>query len=112
MTTAANWFFNWLLSYITPYLTGALNPTQSNVFWIWGSFCWIAFVFTFTMIYETKGLSLEQVNELYESVSKAWRSANYRSELRRMSVSEAYRKESVDEETKPSEMACEDSSKV
>ncbi|RJE21067.1 Sugar and other transporter [Aspergillus sclerotialis] len=34
MTTAANWFFNWLLSFITPYLTGALAPTQSNVFWI------------------------------------------------------------------------------
>ncbi|KAJ5215016.1 hypothetical protein N7468_010695 [Penicillium chermesinum] len=78
MTTAANWFFNWLLSYITPYLTGALNPTQSNVFWIWGSFCWIAAVFVYFMIYETKGLSLEQVNELYENESRAWRSSKYR----------------------------------
>ncbi|KAK6810447.1 hypothetical protein RU639_013779 [Aspergillus parasiticus] len=112
MTTAANWFFNWLLSYITPYLTGALNPIQSNVFWIWGSFCWIAFVFTFTMIYETKGLSLEQVNELYENVSKAWKSPSYRSELRMMFVSEADRKNSVNEETKPSDMAYEDASKV
>lgn len=46
MTTAANWFFNWLLSFITPYLTSGLEPEQSNVFWIWGSFCWIALVFT------------------------------------------------------------------
>lgn len=56
MTTAANWFFNWLLSFITPYLLGALDPIQSNVFWIWGSFCWIALVFVFFLV------SLRQVN--------------------------------------------------
>lgn len=77
MTTAANWFFNWLLSYITPYLTGALNPKQSNVFWIWGSFCWLALVFVYFMIYETKGMSLEQVNELYENEPRAWKSPKY-----------------------------------
>lgn len=86
MTTAANWFFNWLLSFITPYLTGALDPQQSNVFWIWGSFCWIAVVFAFFLIYETKDLSLEQVNELYENESKAWRSPQYKASLRRFSA--------------------------
>ena len=50
MTTAANWFFNWLLSFITPYLLGGLKPEQSNVFWIWGSFCWIAVVFVFFLV--------------------------------------------------------------
>ncbi|OTA32691.1 hypothetical protein BTJ68_07738 [Hortaea werneckii EXF-2000] len=85
MTTAANWFFNWLLSFITPYLLGALDPIQSNVFWIWGSFCWIALVFVFFLIYETKDLSLEQVNELYENESKAWRSTKYRTAIRRFS---------------------------
>ncbi|KAI7164310.1 putative transporter [Hortaea werneckii] len=85
MTTAANWFFNWLLSFITPYLLGGLKPEQSNVFWIWGSFCWIAVVFVFFLIYETKDLSLEQVNELYENESKAWKSPNYRTAIRRFS---------------------------
>jgi hypothetical protein len=112
MTTAANWFFNWLLSFITPYLTGALSPTQSNVFWIWGSFCWIAFVFVYTMIYETKGLALEQVNELYENEPKAWKSPGYRSELRALSVSEVHRKRSVNEDTKHSELALEDVEKA
>lgn len=83
---AANWFFNWLLSFITPYLTGALNPTQSNVFWIWGSFCWLAVVFVYFMIYETKDLSLEQVNELYENEPRAWKSPQYKAALRRFSV--------------------------
>lgn len=43
MTTAANWFFNWLLAFITPYLEGKQYANLgSNVFWIWGGFCWIA----------------------------------------------------------------------
>ena len=72
MTTAANWFFNWLLAFIRPYLTGAdyadLGP---NIFWIWGGFCWIAVAFVWFTIYETKNLTLEQVNELYGKSSFA-----------------------------------------
>lgn len=86
MTTAANWFFNWLLSFITPYLTGALNPTQSNVFWIWGSFAWIAVVFVWFFIYETKDMTLEQVNDLYNHESKAWKSPKYRQQIRQASI--------------------------
>jgi SP family sugar:H+ symporter-like MFS transporter len=33
--------------------------------------------FSFSMIYETKGLSLEQVDELYGVVGKAWKSKNF-----------------------------------
>lgn len=70
MTTAANWFFNWLLAFITPYLTGEQYANLgTNIFWIWGGFCWIAVVFTFFFIYETKNLTLEEVNELY---GKLW----------------------------------------
>jgi len=86
MTTAANWFFNWLLSFITPYLTTALNPTQSNVFWIWGSFAWIAVFFVWFFIYETKDMTLEQVNELYNNESRAWKSPGYRQQIRQASI--------------------------
>lgn len=34
-------------------------------------------VFVWSMIYETKGLSLESVDELYGKVSKAWRSKGF-----------------------------------
>ncbi|CEN62312.1 hypothetical protein ASPCAL08949 [Aspergillus calidoustus] len=112
MTTAANWFFNWLLSYITPYLTGALDPTQSNVFWIWGSFCWIALVFVYAMIYETKGLSLEKVSELYENVPRAWKSPGYRSELHMGSVSQAHQNTSIFEDEKPLDLSLEGASKA
>jgi len=99
MTTAANWFFNWLLSFITPYLINALKPTQSNVFWIWGSFAWIAVVFVWFMIYETKDMTLEQVNDLYNHESKAWKSPKYRQQIRQASIAaHSERANSVSEE--------------
>ncbi|CAI7567887.1 unnamed protein product [Penicillium pancosmium] len=112
MTTAANWFFNWLLSFITPYLTGALNPTQSNVFWIWGSFCWIALVFVYTMVYETKGLALEEVNDLYENEPRAWRSLGYRNQLRTIPIYEDHYNKSTDKDNEDGNPAAEETEKV
>ena len=90
MTTAANWFWNWLLAFITPYLEGTNYANLgSNVFWIWGAFCWISAAFVWLTIYETKNLSLEQVNDLYEHVDKAWQCDRYRVPDRRFSVTEA-----------------------
>ncbi|KAK8214823.1 Plasma membrane low glucose sensor [Zalaria obscura] len=90
MTTASNWLFNWLLSFIVPYLTDSdYAGLASNVFWIWGAFCWIAVAFVFFLVYETKDLTLEQVNELYETTGKAWKSKDYRAVARRRSVAHA-----------------------
>ncbi|OJJ82736.1 uncharacterized protein ASPGLDRAFT_26978 [Aspergillus glaucus CBS 516.65] len=50
---------------------------QSKVFFIWGGFCFIAAVFVYTCIYETKGLSLEEVDELYHKVPVAWKSKGF-----------------------------------
>lgn len=54
---------------------------KSNVFWVWGAFCWIAVVFVYFFIYETKGLTLEEVNELYGTCSKAWKSRSFRPKI-------------------------------
>lgn len=56
------------------------------MFWIWGSFAWIAAFFVWFFIYETKDMTLEQVNELYNNESKAWKSPHYRQEIRRASI--------------------------
>lgn len=80
MTTATNWLLNWAIAYSTPYL---VNGGEGNanlgakVFFIWGAFCVICALFVYTMIYETKGLSLEQVDELYAKVDKAWESKHF-----------------------------------
>ena len=80
MTTASNWLLNWAIAYSTPYLVND-GPGDAalgaKVFFLWGSFCFICFFFVWAMIYETKGLSLEQVDELYAKVDKAWKSPGF-----------------------------------
>ncbi|KIX00066.1 uncharacterized protein Z518_10993 [Rhinocladiella mackenziei CBS 650.93] len=82
MTTATNWIFNWALAFSTPYLVDEEHANlQSKVFFIWGGFCCIAIFFVWFMIYETKNLTLEQVDELYEMVDKAWLSRKFRPQV-------------------------------
>ncbi|CAN8106559.1 unnamed protein product [Discula destructiva] len=68
MTTATNWLLNWAIAYATPYLVnfgpGYAN-LQSKIFFIWFACCFLCIAFVYFFIYETKGLSLEQVDELY-----------------------------------------------
>ena len=58
------------MSVITPYLIGAdkanLGP---KVFFIWGSVCLICLVFVYFLLPETKGLSLEQIDRLFEETT-------------------------------------------
>ena len=82
MTTASNWLLNWAIAYSTPYMVDADHANlQSKVFFVWGSFCFVCIAFVYFMIYETKGLTLEQVDELYGIVSKAWKSKAFRPQV-------------------------------
>ena len=80
MTTATNWLLNWAIAYATPYMVNA-GPGNadlgSKVFFICGTFCLICCFFVYSLIYETKGLSLEQVDELYAKENKAWKSTSF-----------------------------------
>lgn len=81
MTTASNWLWNFILGFITPYMVDS-GPGNANlgskVFFIWMGFCVLAVVFVWKYIYETKGLSLEQVDVLYQQCSEARKSASFR----------------------------------
>jgi MFS transporter, SP family, sugar:H+ symporter len=80
MTTATNWLLNWAIAYSTPYLVnhgrGYAN-LQSKIFFVWFSACFLCIAFVYFFIYETKGLSLEQVDQLYEKVSVARKSKDW-----------------------------------
>ncbi|KAK3648140.1 Plasma membrane low glucose sensor, partial [Elasticomyces elasticus] len=92
MTTASNWLLNWAIAYSTPYLvdSGPGNANlQSKVFFIWGGFCFICIFFVWAMIYETKGFSLEQVDEMYAKVGKAWQSKGFQPTVSFQEVAEA-----------------------
>lgn len=80
MTTATNWLFNWAIAYSTPYLVNygdGFANLQSKIFFIWFGCCFICIAFVYFFIYETKGLSLEQVDQLYDEVSVASQSAHW-----------------------------------
>jgi SP family sugar:H+ symporter-like MFS transporter len=83
LSTASNWLWNWAIAYATPYLVdqGPGNANlQAKVFFIWGGCCFLCFAFTYLFIFETKGLSLEQVDLLYTN-SSALTSNSYRQKI-------------------------------
>jgi len=81
LSTASNWFWNFAISFTTPYIVnegyGDLGP---KVFFVWGSTCVGCLVFTYFCIPETKGLSLEQIDILYQNTTPV-RSVAYRDQL-------------------------------
>jgi SP family sugar:H+ symporter-like MFS transporter len=81
MTTATNWLLNWAIAYSTPYLVnygpGDAN-LQSKIFFIWFGCCFLCITFVYFMIYETKNLTLEQIDELYAEVSSARKSVGWK----------------------------------
>jgi hypothetical protein len=67
MTIASNWLWSFILGFITPYIVDSGKSDAGlggKVFFIWIAFCVLAVVFVWKYIYETKGLSLEQMDEL------------------------------------------------
>ncbi len=50
---------------------------QSKVFFIWFGACFICIAFVHFFIYETKGLSLEEVDEMYNECKSARQSTNW-----------------------------------
>lgn len=64
------------------------------------------------MVYETKGLALEQVNELYENEPRAWKSVAYRDQLRTVPIWEEDYNKSANEDHKDGHPATEQTEKV
>ncbi len=59
-----------IISVITPYM---VNKDEGNlgskVFFVWGALCTAALVYTYFLVPETKGLSLEQVDRMMEETT-------------------------------------------
>ncbi|KAI3335091.1 general substrate transporter [Ustulina deusta] len=78
LSTASNWLWNFIIGLITPYMVGKdKGNLGAKVFYIWGGLCAVASVFTWFLIPETKGLTLEQVDQMLEETtprtSAKWR---------------------------------------
>ncbi|CBX98201.1 similar to monosaccharide transporter [Plenodomus lingam JN3] len=80
LSTASNWLWNFVIGYITPYLVAERPDSArlgSNVFFLWGSLCFVSFLFAYFFVPETKGLTLEQVDKMLEEstprTSRKWK---------------------------------------
>ncbi|KAG0369674.1 high affinity glucose transporter [Gamsiella multidivaricata] len=70
LSTASNWAFNFILAYAVP---PALQNIQYRTYYIFGGFCVAMTIHVFFMFPETKGRTLEEMDELFNSDIPAWK---------------------------------------
>lgn len=71
--TGSNYFFNWLIAYCTPFFINPLDLNWGPKYgYIWAGSCFIAFVFVVFLVPETKGRTLEEIDELFENRVSVW----------------------------------------
>ncbi|KAF8644246.1 hypothetical protein AX16_008601 [Volvariella volvacea WC 439] len=76
--SASNWLWNFLLSFFAPRIAARIGPLILLIFF---GMLIFGYVYVYFFIPETKGLSLEEVDELYRSGVKPWNSPGWRPHL-------------------------------
>ncbi|KAJ6196178.1 hypothetical protein J3E72DRAFT_421278 [Bipolaris maydis] len=70
LSTASNWFWNFIIGFITPYMVDeSYGNLKAKVFFVWGATCSACVVSAYFLVPETKGLSLEQVDRMLEETT-------------------------------------------
>ncbi|KAG7099954.1 hypothetical protein E1B28_001747 [Marasmius oreades] len=88
--SATNWLWNFLLSFFAPKIAAKIGPLILMIFF---GMLVFGYVYVWLFIPETKGLSLEEVDEMYRAGIKPWRSASWKPHL----LEEAHEKHLADE---------------
>ncbi|BEJ14422.1 hypothetical protein CspHIS471_0401890 [Cutaneotrichosporon sp. HIS471] len=79
LSTASNWLWNCIIAVITPYMVGEKRGNLgSKVFFVWGGLCSCAFVYAYFLVWETKGLTLEQVDQMMEECGSPRKSPGWK----------------------------------
>ncbi|KAJ1303078.1 hypothetical protein OPQ81_011279 [Rhizoctonia solani] len=73
--SATNWIWNFLLSFFAPRIAKKIGPLILLIFFGMLTF---GFLYVWFCIPETKGLSLEEVDEMYRTGVKPWHSADWK----------------------------------
>ncbi|KAF5352859.1 hypothetical protein D9756_006125 [Leucocoprinus leucothites] len=76
--SATNWLWNFLLSFFAPRIANDIGPFILLIFF---GMLVFGFGYVYLFVPETKGLSLEEVDEMYRSGVKPWNSANWKPHL-------------------------------
>lgn len=65
IAAATQWLFNFVVAQAVPHMMRTVGRAGYGTYFIFGSFCFSMFVFTWFLIPETKGLSLEKMDALF-----------------------------------------------
>ncbi|GMM30614.1 glucose sensor [Martiniozyma asiatica (nom. inval.)] len=85
ITASSNWLVNFIFAYSTPYIINPNSHTSAlgtTIFFLWGSFNFAGILLAYFLVYETKGLTLEDVDELYRNCTTAWKSVEINEKLK------------------------------
>ncbi|CCC71498.1 hypothetical protein NCAS_0H01880 [Naumovozyma castellii] len=74
ITQGCNWLWGFLIGFFTPFITGAIDFYYGYVFM--GCLCF-SYFYVFFFVPETKGLTLEEVNTMWEEGVLPWKSAEW-----------------------------------
>ncbi|SCU82871.1 LAMI_0C01200g1_1 [Lachancea mirantina] len=95
VASACNWLWGFLIAFFTPFITTAINFYYGYVF----MGCMVfAYFYVFFFVPETKGLTLEEVNEMYEEGVLPWKSSSWVPASRR---AEGYNNDDLQHDDKP-----------
>lgn len=72
LCTAANWLWNFLISFFTPWITNAISYRYGYVF---AGCCFLGVLVTFFFVNESQQRSLEEVDSMYILGVVPWKSA-------------------------------------
>ncbi|CAG57736.1 HXT4 [Nakaseomyces glabratus] len=74
LAQASNWIWGFLISFFTPFITDAINFNYGYVFM--GCLCF-SYFYVFFFVPETKGLTLEEVNTMWEEGVLPWKASQW-----------------------------------
>ena len=83
---ASNWLFNFFCALITPYIVDITSHTSTigpKIFFLWGSLNAAGVLFVYFAIFETKGLTLEEIDELFDKCPNCFESEEWNEKIRR-----------------------------
>ncbi|KAF8963897.1 general substrate transporter [Flammula alnicola] len=76
--SATNWLWNFLLSFFAPRIAVRIGPLILLIFF---GMLLFGYVYVYLFIPETRGLTLEEVDEMYRAGIKPWHSADWKPHL-------------------------------
>jgi hypothetical protein len=65
IAAATQWLFNFVVARATPSMLATLGRDGYGTYFVYGCFCFGMFFFTWFFVPETKGISLERMDEIF-----------------------------------------------